>query len=92
MTLRSGKELKDPRKNKEVEHEIEVQEPEPDQDQDTPSNGKKVGKDKKEPYNQVPSFPSRMRGRNFKLNEANQEILETFRKVEIKIPLLNAIK
>ena len=26
------------------------------------------------------------------MNEANQEILETFRKVEINIPLLDAIK
>jgi len=28
MTLRSGKKLKEPRKNREVEHEIEVDKPE----------------------------------------------------------------
>ena len=31
ITLRSGKELKEPRTNREVEHEVEVQEPEPNQ-------------------------------------------------------------
>ena len=35
MTLRSGKELKESRKNGEVEHEVEVSKPEPNQDQDT---------------------------------------------------------
>ena len=49
MTLRSGKELKETRKDRGVEHEIEVQELEPNQDQDTLPNGKEVGKDKKEP-------------------------------------------
>jgi len=74
MTLRCGKQLKEPRKNRNVEHEIEVQEPKPNQDQDTPSNGKDVDKDKKEPYNQVPPFPIRVRGKNLKVDEANQEI------------------
>jgi len=66
MTLRSGKDLKEPRKNKEVKHEIEVEEPEPNQHQDTPSNGKEAGKDKKEPYKQVPPFPSKLRGKTLK--------------------------
>jgi len=33
-----------------------------------------------------------LRGKTPDANEANQEILETFRKVEINISLLNAIK
>ena len=58
-SLRSGKVLKEPRKNREIEHEVEVQKPEPNKDQDIPSNGREVGKDEKEPYKQVPPFPSR---------------------------------
>ena len=65
MTLRSGKELKEPRKNREVEHEIEVNKPkakpEPNQDKDTTSNVKEVGEDKKEPYKPLPPSPSRLR-------------------------------
>jgi len=50
MTLRSGKKLKEPGKNREVEHEIEDNKPEPNQDQDTTSNAKEVGEEKKELY------------------------------------------
>ena len=92
MTFRNEKELKEPRKNREVEHEIEVNRPEFSQDQDTTSNVKEVGEDKKEPYKPLPPFPSRMTVKTPKIDEANQEILETFRKVEINIPLLDAIK
>jgi len=92
MTLRNGKELKKSRKNREVKHEIEVNRPKPNQDQDTTSTVKEVFEDKKEPYKPLPPFPSRLRGKTPKVDEANQEILETFRKVEINIPLLDAIK
>ena len=63
MTLRSGKELKEPRKNKVVDYGIEVNKLEPNQDQGTTSNVKEVGKDKKEPYKPLSSFPSRLRGK-----------------------------
>ena len=92
MTLRSVKEWKEPRKNRKVEHEIEVNKSESNQDQDTTFNVKEVGEDKKEPYKPLPPFPSRLRGKNPRVDEANQEILETFRKVEINIALLDAIK
>ena len=92
ITLRSGKELKEHRKNGEVEHEIEVNKPEPNQDQDTTSNVKEVAKDKKEPYKPLPLFSSRLRGKTLKVDEANQENLETFRMVEINIPFLDTIK
>jgi len=71
MTLRSGKELKEPRKNREVEHEIEVHKPKPHQDRDTTSNVKEVGEGKKEPYKPLPHFPSRLRGETPKVDEAN---------------------
>jgi len=92
ITLGSGKELKENRKNREVEHGIEVNTSEPNQDQDATSNVKKVGEDKKEPYKPLPPFSSRPRGKTPKVDEANQEILEIFRKVEINIPLLDAIQ
>ncbi|XP_062118941.1 uncharacterized protein LOC133832645 [Humulus lupulus] len=41
-------------------------------------------------YVTTPPFPSRLR--KTKKDEAKQEILETFRKVEVNIPLLDAIK
>ena len=47
---------------------------------------------KKELYKPLPLFPSRLSGKTAKVDEANQEILETFRKVEINIHLLDAIK
>jgi len=37
-------------------------------------------------------FPHRVVQKNIKLEEAEKEILETFRKVEVNIPLLDAIK
>jgi len=71
MTLRRGKDLKEPRKNRKVEHEIDVNQPEPNQDQDTTSNVKEVGEDKKEPYKPLPPFPSRLRGKTPKVDEEN---------------------
>ena len=84
--------MKEPRKNREVKYEIEVNKAKPNQDQDTASNVKEVSKDKKEPYKPLPPFFSRVRGETPKEDEVNQEIFETFRKVEINIPLLDAIK
>jgi len=55
--------LKEPRKNREIEHEIEVNKLEPNQDQGTTSNVKEVREDKKEPYKPFPHFPSRLRGK-----------------------------
>ena len=86
ITLRSGKELKEHRKNREIEHEIEVNKPEPNQDQEITSNVKEVREDKKEPCKPLLPFPSRLRGKTPNVDETNQEILETFRKVEINIP------
>ena len=71
MILKSGKELKESKKNREVEHEIEANKPEPNQDQDTTSNVKDVGEDKKEPYKPLPPFLSRLRGKTAKVDEAN---------------------
>jgi len=92
MTLRSGKELKEPRNSREVEPELEVEEAEPELDKDSNLTIKEIGEKKREPFKPIPTFPSRFWSPTSKVNEANQEILETFRKVEINIPLLDAIK
>jgi len=63
MTLRSGKELTEPTKNREVEHEMEVNKPEPNQDQDATSNVKEVDEDKKKSYKPLPPFPSKLSGK-----------------------------
>ncbi|XP_044511506.1 uncharacterized protein LOC123229651 [Mangifera indica] len=89
ITLRNGKELKDPEKKipkyareKEIECEIE------------PKEAQKLSPpaEKCMPPSVVtpPPFPSRL-AKN-KKEQQEQEILEVFRKVEVNIPLLDAIK
>ena len=92
ITLRSAKELQEPRKSREVEHELEVRGTELGLNTDSNQTTKKIGEKKREPYKPVPPFPSRFRNPTSKVNEAKQEILETLRKVEINIPLLDVIK
>ncbi|WVZ03304.1 hypothetical protein V8G54_024110 [Vigna mungo] len=43
-------------------------------------------------YSPTPSYSNRLKPRNKKMEELDQEILNTFRKVETNIPLLDAIK
>ncbi|XP_062114197.1 uncharacterized protein LOC133825246 [Humulus lupulus] len=57
---------------------------------DEPSMQKKSHKPTMPTYVSRPPFPSRLK--IFKQEEADKEILETFRKVEVNIPLLDAIK
>ena len=92
ITLRSGKELKEPTKNREVEPELEVKAAEPELDTESNQTTKELGEKKREPYKPIPPFVSRFRNHTSKVNEANQEILEILKKVEINIPLLNSIK
>jgi len=91
MIVGSGKELKELKKCKEEEQDIEINKLELSKDQYLPSNAKEVGEDK-ESYKLLPHFPSRLRGTTYKVDEANQEVLESFRKVWINIPFLDAIK
>ena len=88
ITLRSGKELKEPMKKREVEPELEVKGAQPELD----TESKELGEKKRESYKLIPPFPSRFRSPTSKVSEANQEILETFRKIKINIPLLDSIK
>jgi len=92
MTLRSGKELTEPTKKREVEPKLEVKAAESELDAESNQTAKELGEKKRESYKPIPPFPSRFTSPASKVNEANQEILETFRKVEINIPLLDAIK
>ena len=88
ITIRSGEELKEPRKSREIEPELEIKGPEPELDTNSNQTTKEIGEKKREPYKPIPPFPSRFRNPTSKVNE----ILETLRKVEINIPLLDAIK
>jgi len=92
MTLTSGNELKEATKNRELEPELEVKGTEPELDTESNQTTKEIGEKKREPYKPIPPFPGRFRSPASKINKANQEILEAFRKVEINIPLLDAIK
>ena len=47
---------------------------------------------KKELYKPISNLSSRLTATTSKLDEANQKILETFRKADINIPLLDAMK
>ncbi|XP_031116495.1 uncharacterized protein LOC116020153 [Ipomoea triloba] len=86
VTLRSGKELPEPtqvrsKHNRDEENEKEFH---------PPQNDQKLVKESPETLVIPPPFPSRLA--KSKKVEEQKEILETFRKVEVNIPLLDAIK
>jgi len=56
ITLRSGKELKEPRKSRELELELEVKETEPELDTDSDLTTKEIGEKKREPLSQFHPF------------------------------------
>ncbi|KAI3737146.1 hypothetical protein L2E82_27141 [Cichorium intybus] len=85
ITLRSGKAYDGPRMPEDEEDELEVK-----KDETTSSNNKKQKQVQIEAQVTPPPFPSRLR--NMKREKEDEEILELFRKVEVNIPLLDAIK
>ncbi|KAJ9556479.1 hypothetical protein OSB04_011093 [Centaurea solstitialis] len=88
IVLRSGKKLEEPKmvKSREVEKEKEVS-PKPIQDEKPSGSTDKVSEKAKVI---PPPFPTRFQMSNKAREE--KEILDTFRKVEVNIPLLDAIK
>ncbi|KAH9648757.1 hypothetical protein KPL70_025723 [Citrus sinensis] len=86
VILRSGKELQEPSKKvtKHVEDELEKNELMPKSQDAQPTRAKPL------PIVIPPPFPSRFA--KSKKEEQEKDILETFRKVEVNIPLLDAIK
>jgi len=50
MTLRSGKELKEPKKSRELEPELKVKGTEPELDTESNQATKEIGEKKREPY------------------------------------------
>ncbi|XP_019177672.1 PREDICTED: uncharacterized protein LOC109172885 [Ipomoea nil] len=86
ITLRSGKELSEPTQVRKTPNQDEETEKEVHQSQD---DQKPIGE---HPKTMVipPPFPSRLA--KSKKVEEEKEILETFRKVEVYIPLFDAIK
>jgi len=44
------------------------------------------------PYYPPPSYPNRLKPKTKKMEELDKEILNTFKKVEINIPLLDAVR
>jgi len=70
----------------------EVKGVEPELNKDSNLTTKEIGEKKREPFKPIPPFSSRFWSPTSEVNEANQKILETFRKVEINIPLLDALK
>ncbi|XP_052297088.1 uncharacterized protein LOC127902279, partial [Citrus sinensis] len=86
VILRSGTELQEPSKKvtKHVEDELEKNELMPQSQDAEPTRAKPL------PIVIPPPFPSRFA--KSKKEEQDKDILETFRKVEVNIPLLDAIK
>ncbi|KAH9781383.1 Flavone 3'-O-methyltransferase 1 [Citrus sinensis] len=86
VILRSGKELQEPSKKvtEHVEDELEKNELMPQSQDAQPTRAKPL------PIVIPPPFPSRFA--KSKKEEQEKDILETFRKVEVNIPLLDAIK
>ena len=86
VILRSGKELQEPSKKvtEHVEDELEKNELMPKSQDAQPTRAKPL------PIVIPPPFPSRFA--KSKKEEQEKDILETFHKVEVNIPLLDAIK
>jgi len=91
ITLRSGKQCQEPQPANEPAQLHST--PEKDDDKNLKSklpNNFYAGESKEKKH--IPlAFPPRAIS-NKKMEEAEKEILETFRKVEVNIPLLDAIK
>ena len=66
MTLRSGKELKEPTKKREVEPELEVKGTEPELDTESNQTTKELGEKKRESYKPIPPFPSRFKAQRLR--------------------------
>ncbi|XP_022019881.1 uncharacterized protein LOC110919943 [Helianthus annuus] len=82
ITLRSGKSYNGPSMQEEEENVVEKK------DQDKEKVQEPVRSELK--FTPIAPFPSRLR--STKKEREEQEIMETFRKVEVNIPLLDAIK
>ncbi|KAJ3692957.1 hypothetical protein LUZ60_012052 [Juncus effusus] len=83
ITLRSGKEIEGSKGNMQGEGEIEVIKPESEKMKEKP---KEIP-----PYKPRAPFPSRL-AVNTKKDEAERDILEVLKKVEVNIPLLDYIR
>jgi len=59
MALRSGKELKEPRKSRELEPELEVKRAEPELEANSNLTTKEIREKKRESFKPIPPFPSR---------------------------------
>jgi len=59
----------------------------------TPTNDSRlVSFNSSQSYSPIPPYPNRLKLKTKKLEELDQEILNTFKKVEINIPLLDAMR
>ncbi|XP_023729171.1 uncharacterized protein LOC111876828 [Lactuca sativa] len=86
VTLRSGKNYKGPDQQEDEEEEIVVEQ----ESEATEEVHKKDGPAEAEVKITPPPFPSRLK--NMKKEKEDKEIMDFIRKVEINIPLLDAIK
>ncbi|KAL7618640.1 hypothetical protein Lser_V15G00869 [Lactuca serriola] len=90
ISLRSGKKYDGPKMPKEEEEEELVIEEPPKKDEKKEEMVEKKKPEEKEAKITPPPFPSRLRSN--KKEREDSEIMAMFRKVEVNIPLLDAIK
>jgi len=103
ITLRSGKRIREFEKAQENEDKENkfapidksggLGEPVPcTSEMPTPTNDSRlVSSNSSSSYSPLPPYPKRLKPKTKKLEELDQEILNTFKKVEINIPLLDAV-
>ncbi|KAL7607471.1 hypothetical protein Lser_V15G15353 [Lactuca serriola] len=89
ISLRSGKKYDGPKMPEEEEEELVIEEP-PKKDQKKEEMMEKKKPEEKEEKITPPPFPSRLSSN--KKEREDSEIMAMFRKVEVNIPLLDAIK
>ncbi|KAG4128858.1 hypothetical protein ERO13_D09G044366v2, partial [Gossypium hirsutum] len=95
ITLRSGKELRSSLKKAQNSDEVDETEDIANFDQETrvPELRAQASQDtNNQPRSYVPKAPFPQRLRKEKSDDVNAKILETFRKVQVNIPLIDAIK
>ena len=104
ITLRTGKQVQGPEgvqededKKKEEEQVDDNGGPNEPSPETTTEKSRLVplnssSKNSSSSYSPPPPYPNRLKPRNKKMEELDQEILNIFKKVEINIPLLDAVK
>jgi len=108
ITVRSGKQIQglgDAQEDEEKDNEVVLDNESGGSDKATQATSKtpepsdnsrlvspNTSSENSSPYSPLPPYPNRLKAKTKKMEELDKEILNTFKKVEINIPLLDAVR